>query len=57
MDKKIVIKMNISMFFYMENLNRCNKSLEEQCIFLRFVHYCVGFFELCGFPLSAPFDF
>ena len=57
MDKKIVIKMNISMFFYMENLNRCNKSLEEQCIFLRFVHYCVGFIELCGFPLSAPFDF
>ena len=57
MDKKIVIKMNISMFFYMENLNRCNESSAEQFIFLRVVHYCVGLTELCVFPLSAPFDF
>ena len=57
MDKKIVIKMNTSMFFHMENLNRCNESSAEQFIFLRVVHYCVGLTELCVFPLSAPFDF
>ena len=39
------------MFFFMENLNRYNESLEEQCIFLRFVHFYVGFTELCVLPL------
>ena len=50
MDKNILIKMNSSMLFFMENLNRCNESSEEHCIFLRFVHYCEGFTELVGSP-------
>ena len=48
MDKKILIKMNSSMFFCVENLNTFNESLEEQCIFLRFVHYSQGLKGLKG---------
>ena len=43
--------------FCVENLNRCNKSFEEQCIFLRFVHYCEGFMHriVCVPPAPSAF--
>ena len=56
MDKNNLIEMNSSMFF-MENLNRCNESLEEQCILLRTIHYSEGLTELCVFPLPCPSAF
>ena len=53
MDKKIVIKMNTSMFFHMENLNRCNESSAEQFIFLSGTLLC-GFNRIVCVPPECP---